>query len=230
MNNKRKEFEERLKKSNLSEEKKERYRKLSWELLRLRIVNGITKVSGWAEKIKPLVVIGENKKIVLNRVTDETHKRVVTNVAVETNILTSLMSDAAVLEPLTCNLIRICSFVTYLPNSECNPQLPELSTMNVLRQLPENVAVGKAKYFEVIFNSDKPEDAYDEILQAHKVKIILYDSTYNPFKLLKARLRQLPSETENKKQNEQAVPAERKQACKKSEKKKPCRDVPQRQY
>lgn len=232
MNYQKRNFEERLKKADLSDEQKSRYRRINLELLKLRIVNGINKVTKWIEQIKPLVVVGkEDKDIVFNGTTDETHKRIVTNISGDKNILTSLISGEAVLKPLKCKLNRLCVFSAYLPNSTNNPQLPDLSAINVLRQMPENVPVGKAQYFEVIFNSSVPEDDYDEILQAHKVRVILYNEACNPLERLRAKLRQLPDEKKKSKQDEQPKQIVLKKTDEKSEKKKnPYREIPQRQY
>lgn len=232
MNYQKRNFEERLKKADLSDEQKDRYRQINLELVKLRIVNGINKVTKWIEQIKPLVVIGkEDKDIVFNGTTDETRKRIVTNVDGNKNILTSLISGEAVLQPLKCRLNRLCVFAAYLPNSENNPQLPELSAVNVLRQMPENVPVGKAQYFEVRFNSSDPKDDYDEILQAHKVRVMLYTEACNPLERLRAKLRQLPDEKKELKQDEQPKPIVLKKTDEKSEKKKnPYREIPQRQY
>lgn len=227
MNNKRKKFEEMLGKANLSDEQKELYRRLNWELLRLRVINGINKVTKWAEKIKPLIAIDENSENIIFQGTSDKHRKmIVTNVAFDANILTFLTSGVAVLKLLNFSLNRLCVFTAYLSNSENNSQLPELSVINVLRQLPENVTVGQARFFEVRFNSERPEDDYDEILQAHKVKIILYAPSGDSPKNLNVGQRQLPSKSEDKEQSEQSAPV----ALKKIEKKKNlCPDVPQRQ-
>lgn len=231
MNNKRKEFEEKLEKANLSEEQKARYRQLNMQILRLHIMNGTVKVSKWAENIKPLVMFdGEEAKVILGGATDNAHKMVVKEVPYDENILSSLMTGTALLEPLKCALNAVCCFAAYLPNSKNDPHLPELSSLNVLGLIPENVAVGQAKYFEVRLNSANPEEAYDDILQAHKVKIILYTPAYNILKRLRARQRQLPSASKDENQKEQSAPIVRRKPSKDDKQKKnPCRDVPQRQ-
>lgn len=229
MNYRRKNFEERMEKANLSEEQKERYRQLSVMILRRQVMNGYTKVSAWAEKIRPLVTI-DGERIVFNSMSADVRKSVVVDVPNDENIFVSLQSETVQLCPLKCNLTRICIIPAYLPNRDNNPQLPELSALRVLGQLPENVPVGQAKYYEVCFNSDNPEDDYDEILQAHKVKIILYAPAYDLLKRARDRVREFLSESKDQKANEQSPAVEPKKVGIKPERKKnPCQDVPQRQ-